>query len=146
MPTPTRAGYSFTGWYRDSQLTDLIPVGTDIVTSVNMTIYAGWSALPLHQFTSGGEWGSIGPYVLHDFFLYHFMRYGATPEKIKYIALQVFDGMYDEETITKWLKFFIKRFFNQQNKLRPMLLHRSFFAFFVFSLGEKGSIINLTFQ
>ena len=58
----------------------------------------------------------VGPYVLHDFFLYHFMRYGATPEKIKYIALQVFDGMYDEETITKWLKFFIKRFFNQQFK------------------------------
>ena len=58
----------------------------------------------------------VGPYVLHDFFLYHFMRYGATPEKIKYIALQVFDGMYTQETITKWLKFFIKRFFNQQFK------------------------------
>ena len=58
----------------------------------------------------------VGPYVLHDFFLYHFMRYGASPEKIKYIALQAFDGMYDEETITKWLKFFIKRFFNQQFK------------------------------
>lgn len=58
----------------------------------------------------------VGPYVLHDFFLYHFMRYGASPEKIKYIALQVFDGMYDEETISKWLKFFIKRFFNQQFK------------------------------
>ena len=58
----------------------------------------------------------VGPYVLHDFFLYHFMRYGASPEKIKYIALQVFDGMYDEDTITKWLKFFIKRFFNQQFK------------------------------
>lgn len=58
----------------------------------------------------------VGPYVLHDFFLYHFMRYGASPDKIKYIALQVFDGMYTEETITKWLKFFIKRFFNQQFK------------------------------
>ena len=58
----------------------------------------------------------VGPYVLHDFFLYHFMRYGASPEKIKYIALQVFDGMYDEDTIVKWLKFFIKRFFNQQFK------------------------------
>jgi NAD+ synthase (glutamine-hydrolysing) len=58
----------------------------------------------------------VGPYVLHDFFLYHFMRYGASPEKIKYIALKVFDGMYDEETIIKWLKFFIKRFFNQQFK------------------------------
>lgn len=58
----------------------------------------------------------VGPYVLHDFFLYHFMRYGATPAKIKYIGLKTFDGMYDEETIDKWLKFFIKRFFNQQFK------------------------------
>ncbi len=59
---------------------------------------------------------SVGPYVLHDFFLYHFMRYGASPEKIKYIALKAFDGMYSEETVDKWLKFFIKRFFNQQFK------------------------------
>ena len=58
----------------------------------------------------------VGPYILHDFFLYHFMRYGASPDKIKYIACKTFDGMYDEETIDKWLKFFIKRFFNQQFK------------------------------
>lgn len=58
----------------------------------------------------------VGPYILHDFFLYHFMRYGASPDKIKYIASKTFDGMYDEETIDKWLKFFIKRFFNQQFK------------------------------
>ena len=58
----------------------------------------------------------VGPYILHDFFLYHFMRYGASPDKIKYIASKTFDGMYDEETIDKWVKFFIKRFFNQQFK------------------------------
>ncbi len=58
----------------------------------------------------------VGPYILHDFFLYHFMRYGASPDKIKYIASKTFGGMYDEETIDKWLKFFIKRFFNQQFK------------------------------
>ena len=58
----------------------------------------------------------VGPYILHDFFLYHFMRYGASPDKIKYIASKTFDGMYDEETIDKWLKFFIKSFFNQQFK------------------------------
>ncbi len=58
----------------------------------------------------------VGPYILHDFFLYHFMRYGASPEKIRYIANKTFDGMYDSETIDKWLKFFIKRFFNQQFK------------------------------
>lgn len=58
----------------------------------------------------------VGPYILHDFFLYHFMRYGASPAKIKYIASKTFDGMYDEATIDKWVKFFIKRFFNQQFK------------------------------
>lgn len=58
----------------------------------------------------------VGPYVLHDFFLYHFMRYGASPAKIKYIVLKAFADMYDEATIDKWLNFFIKRFFNQQFK------------------------------
>lgn len=58
----------------------------------------------------------VGPYILHDFFLYHFMRYGASPAKIKYIALKAFADMYDEATIDKWLNFFIKRFFNQQFK------------------------------
>ncbi len=58
----------------------------------------------------------VGPYVLHDFFLYHFMRYGASPEKIKFIANKTFEGMYTEEIIEKWLNFFIKRFFNQQFK------------------------------
>ena len=58
----------------------------------------------------------IGPYVLHDFFLYHFLRYGASPKKIKYIALKAFKEMYDEETIDKWLNVFIKKFFSQQFK------------------------------
>ncbi len=59
---------------------------------------------------------SVGPYILHDFYLYHFLRYGATPSKIKYLALRTFKDMYDEEEITKWLKVFIKRFFSQQFK------------------------------
>lgn len=59
---------------------------------------------------------SVGPYILHDFYLYHFLRYGATPRKIKYLALKTFKDMYDEEEITKWLKVFIKRFFSQQFK------------------------------
>lgn len=58
----------------------------------------------------------VGPYILHDFYLYHFMRYGASPEKIRYIANKAFEGMYDSETIDKWLKFFINRFFSQQFK------------------------------
>ncbi len=59
---------------------------------------------------------SIGPYVLHDFFLYHFLRYGATPKKIFYLASQTFKGKFDDETIKKWLKVFVKRFFTQQFK------------------------------
>lgn len=58
----------------------------------------------------------VGPYVLHDFFLYHFLRYGASPEKVKYLAINTFKGSYKEEEIEKWLKFFVKRFFSQQFK------------------------------
>lgn len=59
---------------------------------------------------------SIGPYVLHDFFLYHFLRYGATPKKIYFLAKQTFRGKFDDGTIKKWLKVFVKRFFTQQFK------------------------------
>ena len=58
----------------------------------------------------------VGPYVLHDFFLYHFLRYGSSVEKVRYITLQVFKGMYTEEEIDKWLTMFVKRFFSQQFK------------------------------
>lgn len=58
----------------------------------------------------------VGPYILHDFFLYHFIKRGATPIKIYYSALNTFDGIFDKETIVKWLKTFIRRFFNQQFK------------------------------
>lgn len=59
---------------------------------------------------------SIGPYVLHDFFLYHFLRYGATPKKIYYLAKNTFKHSFTNEEILKWLKVFIKRFFTQQFK------------------------------
>lgn len=72
----------------------------------------------------------VGPYELHDFFLYHFLRLGFRPAKILYLAEQAFinqanpevaeDGMpvgtYDEATISKWLKTFCRRFFTQQFK------------------------------
>ncbi len=58
----------------------------------------------------------VGPYELHDFFLYHFIKYGAKPSKIKYLAVMAFDSKYDDETITKWLKMFLRRFFTQQFK------------------------------
>ena len=59
---------------------------------------------------------SIGPYVLHDFFLYHFLRYGASPKKIYFLAQETFKEKFDNETIKKWLKVFVKRFFTQQFK------------------------------
>lgn len=58
---------------------------------------------------------TIGPYVLHDFFIYHFLRYGADPMKIYYLATQTFKDINKEE-IKKWLLVFLKRFFSQQFK------------------------------
>ena len=58
----------------------------------------------------------VGPYELHDFYLYYFKRYGFTPEKILLIACKTFEGVYTEETIRKWLKTFLRRFFTQQFK------------------------------
>lgn len=59
---------------------------------------------------------SIGPYVLHDFFLYHFLKYGATKEKILVLANKTFEKEYSKEEIEKYLNIFIKRFFSQQFK------------------------------
>ncbi|MBV7275533.1 NAD(+) synthase [Clostridium sp. PL3] len=58
----------------------------------------------------------VGPYELHDFFLYNFIRYGSTPERILFLAKHAFENYYDEETLKKWLNIFIKRFFTQQFK------------------------------
>lgn len=58
----------------------------------------------------------VGPYELHDFFLYYFMRCGFRPSKIYFLATRTFKGTYDEETIKKWLSTFFRRFFNQQFK------------------------------
>ncbi|MBR0064652.1 MAG: NAD(+) synthase [Paludibacteraceae bacterium] len=58
----------------------------------------------------------VGPYELHDFFIYYFLRFGFTREKIKYMAVQAFEDQYDEETIDKWLSVFMRRFCTQQFK------------------------------
>ena len=58
----------------------------------------------------------VGPYELHDFFLYYFVRCGFPPEKILRIAEQSFAGSYEKNVIKKWLEVFIKRFFSQQFK------------------------------
>lgn len=58
----------------------------------------------------------VGPYELHDFFLYYFLRFGTRPAKIFYLAEIAFKGVYDSTTIKKWLINFCRRFFNQQFK------------------------------
>jgi NAD+ synthase (glutamine-hydrolysing) len=58
----------------------------------------------------------VGPYELHDFFLYHFIKYGAKPSKILHLATIAFETKHDEDTINKWLKLFLRRFFTQQFK------------------------------
>lgn len=58
----------------------------------------------------------VGPYELHDFFLYYFVRFGYTPSKIFYLAVITFKDDYDKQTIKKWLLTFLRRFFTQQFK------------------------------
>lgn len=58
----------------------------------------------------------VGPYELHDFYLYYILRYGYRPSRIYYLAKKAFAGEYDNETILKWLKTFYRRFFTQQFK------------------------------
>jgi len=58
----------------------------------------------------------VGPYELHDFFIYHALRWGLGPKKIYYLSKYVFNGIYTDEVIYKWLKSFYYRFFSQQYK------------------------------
>lgn len=58
----------------------------------------------------------VGPYELHDFFIYHFLRFGFRPSKIYFLACTAFRGEYNEDTIKKWLTTFCRRFFQQQFK------------------------------
>ena len=58
----------------------------------------------------------VGPYELHDFFLYHFLRFGSHPSKVYFLAQKAFAGIYDNATVKKWLYTFFRRFFQQQFK------------------------------
>ena len=58
----------------------------------------------------------VGPYELHDFYLYYFLRFGYSPSKIFKLAERTFADEYDCVTILKWLEIFCRRFFNQQFK------------------------------
>lgn len=58
----------------------------------------------------------VGPYELHDFFLYHMIKWGTNPKKILYLAEYAFEGKYSSDVIKKWLEVFLRRFFTQQFK------------------------------
>ncbi len=58
----------------------------------------------------------VGPYELHDFFLYYMLRFGYSPRKLYRVAQRAFAGAYDDETILRWLTTFTRRFFSQQFK------------------------------
>lgn len=59
---------------------------------------------------------TLGPYEVHDFYLYHFLRFGARPEKLLFMASRAFAGIYTEEQLKNWLKLFVRRFFTNQFK------------------------------
>lgn len=59
---------------------------------------------------------TLGPYEVHDFYLYHFLRFGACPEKLLFMATRAFSGVYTEEQLKRWLQLFIKRFWGNQFK------------------------------
>jgi NAD+ synthase (glutamine-hydrolysing) len=58
----------------------------------------------------------VGPYELHDFFIYHTLRWGCSPSKVYRLAKYVFEGRYSDQVIAKWLDTFYSRFFAQQFK------------------------------
>ncbi len=60
--------------------------------------------------------GIVGPYELHDFFIYHFVKEGTSPEKLLRMATHAFSGVYDKETLEGWCKVFLRRFVTQQFK------------------------------
>jgi len=62
----------------------------------------------------------VGPYLLHDFFLFQFVRHGFPPDKIRFLAEKAFAGEFSPEVIAKWLEVFLRRFFSQQFKRNAM--------------------------
>ncbi len=101
-------------WYADTQCSDAVKyILKDVVdTPVSPELLPADENGEIAQKTED----LVGPYELHDFFLYHFIRSSFAPRKILHLAQVAFEGSYDYDTIYKWLKIFLRRFFNQQFK------------------------------
>jgi NAD+ synthase (glutamine-hydrolysing) len=104
---------SIVQWYADTRADKALArvLGTVLATPITPELLShkdGETAQPTESI--------IGPYELHDFFLFHWLRHGATPEKIFALARLAFGDSYDAETIRRWLRLFFSRFFSQQFK------------------------------
>ena len=104
---------SLVRWAAENSFDDVRDILLDIVdTPISPELLPANEKGEIQQVTED----LVGPYELHDFFLYNFVRFGFAPEKIMFLAERAFEGKYDRETIKKWLKTFLRRFFNQQFK------------------------------
>ncbi len=104
---------SLVKWAAENMYEDIRKILLDIVdTPISPELLPADDKGEIQQVTED----LVGPYELHDFFIYHFMRNGYSAEKIFFMAKKAFCHHYDDETILKWLRTFIRRFFNQQFK------------------------------
>ena len=100
-------------WAADNMFEDVKDILYDIIeTPISPELLPADENGEIRQVTED----LVGPYELHDFFLYNFICHGFSPEKIFFLACKAFDGEYSENVIKKWLKTFIRRFFSQQFK------------------------------
>ena len=99
-------------WAAENRFYKVKSILMDIVdTPISPELLPGTESGEIKQVTED----LVGPYELHDFFLYHFMRHGYAPEKIFFLARKALPA-YEDETIRKWLRTFVRRFFSQQFK------------------------------
>ena len=104
---------SLVKWAAENKFEDVKDILLDIVdTPISPELLPANDKGEIQQVTED----LVGPYELHDFFIYNFVRFGFAPEKIFFLARKAFKGTYSDEVIKKWLKTFIRRFFNQQFK------------------------------
>ena len=110
---------SLVKWAAENRFADVKEILLDIVdTPISPELLPANESGEIQQVTED----LVGPYELHDFFIYNYMQYGYSPDKIFFLAKKAFSGnpeeesAYDDATISKWLKTFVRRFFSQQFK------------------------------
>ena len=109
------------GWAADNHFNENCSNAQRSVREILLDIIATPISPELKPADNNGEIAQktedlVGPYELHDFFLYNMFRFGYAPSKIYFLARKAFVGVYDDAVILKWLKTFISRFFGQQFK------------------------------